>query len=344
MRIGIVNDLPMAVEVLRRTLAAQPEHQIAWVAHDGAAAVERCAADPPDLVLMDLIMPGMDGVEATRLIMSTRPCAILVVTASVGANSSRVFEAMGHGALDAVDTPVLGFGGAAGEPVPLLSKIDTIARLIGKRDPLARGRSSAKFPAVVPAAPENRLVAIGASAGGPSALATVLSGLSADFPACVVIIQHVDAQFAAGMAEWLSRYSALPVHLAKEGGRPTAGTVLLAGTCDHLKLVSGERLEYTPDPREYVYRPSVDVFFHSVCQLWKGEAVGVLLSGMGQDGALGLKAMRERGHHTIAQDQETSAVYGMPKAAAALDAAVDVLPVDRIAARLTAALPGSRSP
>jgi two-component system, chemotaxis family, response regulator WspF len=178
------------------------------------------------------------------------------------------------------------------------------------------------------------LVAIGASAGGPSALAVVLKGLPEDFSAAIVIIQHVDMQFATGMAEWLSEHSALPVRVAAEDDRPVGGCVLLAGTQDHLQLKAPDRLGYTPDPREYLYRPSVDVFFESVSRHWRGGAIGVLLTGMGKDGALGLKVLRDKGYHTIAQDEASSAVYGMPKAAARLKAAVDILPMADIAARL----------
>jgi len=178
------------------------------------------------------------------------------------------------------------------------------------------------------------LVAIGASAGGPAALAVVLKGLPRDFSAAVVIIQHVDMQFASGMAEWLSQHSALPVRVAVEGDRVVAGRVLIAGTQDHMKLMAADRIGYTPDPREYVYRPSVDVFFQSVSQHWRGRAVGVLLTGMGRDGAIGLKALRDKGFHTIAQDEASSVVYGMPKAAANLEAAVDILPMADIASRL----------
>jgi chemotaxis response regulator CheB len=296
--------------------------------------VEFCAKDTPDLVLMDLLMPVMDGIEATRKIMAGSPCAILVVTVSVGANAWRVFEAMGHGALDAVDTPALGTGDPRESAAPLLAKIDIIGRLIGDR---SSGTQSPLKPAeiAVSAARSNRLLAIGASAGGPAAVAKVLSGLPKDFPAAVVVIQHVDEQFAAGMADWLGRDSKLPVRVALEGERPVTGEVLLAGTNDHLTLLAGGTLGYTPRPREYVYRPSVDVFFQSVTRHWTGEAVGVLLTGMGRDGAVGLKAMRNQGRYTVAQDQASCAVYGMPKAAATLDAAVDILPLDRIAPQLT---------
>jgi two-component system response regulator WspF len=330
-KIGIVNDLPLALEALRRVLALRPDHTVIWAARDGVQAVSSCARETPDLVLMDLVMPGMDGVEATKHIMAATPCAILVVTASVGANAARVFDAMGYGAIDAVDTPVLGRGGLQEGAAAFLHKIDRIATLVGTRRFIP---SADTFNDTWIIARRERLVAIGASAGGPAALTAVLSGLPKGFPAAVVIVQHVDERFAQGMAEWLSRDSALPVRVANEGDRPTAGTVLLAGTNDHLRFISSDRLGYTPEPRELAYRPSVDVFFASVGAHWSGEAVGVLLTGMGRDGAQGLKTLRDQGHYTIAQDQATSTVYGMPKAAASLGAAVDILPLERIAPRL----------
>ena len=179
-----------------------------------------------------------------------------------------------------------------------------------------------------------QLVAIGTSAGGPGALAKILGGLVPPFPAAIVIVQHGDEKLAAGMAEWLALHSGLPIRLAAEGERPEAGTVLIAGTSEHLFMRPGARLGYTPDPRAAIHRPSVDVLFESISRVWRGDAIGVLLTGMGRDGAVGLKALRDAGHHTIAQDQATSAVYGMPKAAAALQAAVDILPLEGIAARL----------
>jgi two-component system response regulator WspF len=336
-RIGIVNDMPMAAEVLRRIVAAAPEHRVAWIASTGEQAVELCHRELPDLVLMDLVMPGMDGVEATRRIMAETPCAILLVTASVDANVSRVFEAMGHGALDAVDTPSLGTGDMRQGAASLLRKITAIGRLTGER---VGGAAPARAAARTLAA-HHPLVAIGASAGGPAALSTVLRDLPADFPAAVVIVQHVDERFTAGMAEWLGGHAALPVRLAREGDTPMPGTVLLAARETHLALKSSSQLGYTPEPREAFYRPSVDVFFHSVARFWKGEALGVLLTGMGRDGAQGLRALRDKGSQTIAQDRATSAVYGMPKAAAELDAATDILPLHGIAARLISAIPRS---
>lgn len=332
MRIAIVNDMPLAVEALRRALARRPDHQVAWIAQDGREAVARCAQDTPEVVLMDLLMPEMDGVEATRQIMARTPCAILVVTGDVGARAAQVFEALGAGALDAVDTPSLGREPWGGGADALLRKLDTIQAVLRER----QGDGPRTAPAAAGARERPRqLVAIGASAGGPAALATLLAGLPATFPAALVIVQHVDAQFAPGMAEWLAQHCPLPVRLIRDGDAPCAGTVHLAGTNDHLLLHSAERLGYSEEPRNQAYRPSVDVFFHSVCRHWPGTAIGVLLTGMGRDGAQGLKALREQGHYTIAQDQASSTVFGMPKAAIALDAACAVLPVDQIASRLS---------
>jgi chemotaxis response regulator CheB len=326
MRIANVNDMPLAVEAMQRTIATTAEHTVAWTARDGAEAVAACLRDRPDLILMDLLMPGMDGAEATRRIMAGSPCPILIVTATVEGNSAKVFEAMGAGALDAVQTPTLVGNGAANGTASFLYKIDSTAKLIA--DLSAAGATSADRR---PRERARRLVAIGASAGGPAALVKILSALSADLPAAIVIVQHVDAQFAAGLASWLNDVSKLPVRLAREGDIVEEGTVLVAGTNDHLTLRPGGTLGYTTDPASCSYRPSVNVFFESILRYWRGEVLGVLLTGMGRDGATGLKALRAAGHHTIGQDQATSAVYGMPKAAAELGAAVEELPLERIA-------------
>ena len=213
-------------------------------------------------------------------------------------------------------------------PPPLLRKIRNIGWLIGRY-----GNRPALTPVDKPSpkASAQRLLVIGASAGGPATLAQLLRDVPLDFPAGIVLVQHVDASFAAGMADWLNDQVLLPVRLVREGERPLPGQILLAGTDDHLHLLADGTLRYTEDPKESLYRPSIDVFFHSVAQHWRGTAVGVLLTGMGQDGARGLKALRERGYLTIAQDQATSAVYGMPKAAAALQAAVEIRPLNQIA-------------
>lgn len=330
MKIAIVNDMPMAVEALRRALFFEPGHEVVWVAGNGADAVRKCAEQTPDLILMDLIMPIMDGVEATRQIMAATPCAIVIVTVDRQQNMNRVFEAMGHGALDVVDTPAIGGANPKEAAAPLLRKILNIGWLIGQRG----AREPAAANPVRAAVQRQGLVAIGSSAGGPAALEQLLKDLPVNFPAAIVLVQHVDQVFAAGMAEWLSSAAGLPVRLAREGEPPQPGTVLLAGTNHHIRLLKNGTLAYTAEPVNEIYRPSIDVFFESVARYWAGDAVGVLLTGMGRDGAQGLKLMRQQGWLTIAQDQQTCAVYGMPKAAAAIDAAVEIRPLNTIAMRL----------
>jgi chemotaxis response regulator CheB len=334
MRIGIVNDMLLAAEALRRTIVQASKHDVVWIAQDGIEAVARCERDRPDLVLMDLFMPRLDGVEATRQIMAKTPCAIVIATAQVEEHTGKVFEAMGAGALDAVNVPVFTADQKITGAKELMAKIETINKLISPIKTGKRPGAPAK-QASLPVARAENLVVIGSSAGGPSALTTILAALPVDFPASIVIVQHVDKQFAHGLTVWFATHTKLQVRVAAEGDRLEPGQVYLAGRDRHLVMFSPTQLGYTTHPTNSSYCPSVDVFFRSVAKQWRGRAIGVLLTGMGRDGAEGLKALRTAGHHTIAQDKGSSAVYGMPKAAAELGAAKEILALDKIAARLT---------
>jgi two-component system, chemotaxis family, response regulator WspF len=318
LRIAIANDSMLEVEALRRAIISVPEYEIVWVAKDGATAVSQCAQDTPDLILMNLIMPGVNGVLATQQIMKNSPCGILIVTANVSEHANKVFEAMGYGALDVIDTPSLGLDGNASGRTALLHKISTLGKLVARSE---LRRTSPKSP----------LLVIGSSTGGPKALATILAQLPANFPAGVVIVQHVDVQFASGLADWLATYTPLKVKLAIAGAKIEPNCVMLAGTNDHLILTSQLTFQYTAEPADTPYRPSVDAFFHSIAKNWKNKGVGLLLTGMGKDGAEGLLALKSAGWYTIAQDEATSIVYGMPKAAADLGAAREILPIEAIA-------------
>jgi two-component system response regulator WspF len=334
LKIAIVNDTIIAIEALRRVLATVPEYQIIWIARDGAEAVANCATMPPDLILMDLHMPNMDGVAATRQIMQQHPCSILIVTATVHANTAKVFESMGYGALDVVRTPILGIQGNPAAAEEILHKINTIAKLIGKsRSAKTNQDSLPRSPVAVPRIPAQLpdLIAIGASTGGPNALATLLASLPANFEAAIVVVQHIDEQFTPGLVNWLDRQTPLSVEMAVSGSKPTAGKVLIAATNEHLILKRDRQLYYAKEPSHYVHRPSVDVLFSSIAQHWTRWGIGILLTGMGKDGAVGLKLLRQAGWHTIAQNQASCVVYGMPKAAVEAGAAVEVLSLEAIA-------------
>jgi two-component system response regulator WspF len=346
-RVAIVNDVRLAVEALRRVLAMVPGCEVAWTAADGAEAVTRCAGDRPDLVLMDLVMPGMDGVEATRRIMQATPCHILVVTSTVEGHLERVYNALSAGALDAVQGPVLRPDGTLDGSQPVVRKIRTLQRLKpangapapAATDPEPPGRAASPgSPAPAPAEGRGEpIVALGASTGGPEALVTVLRGFSKGFSAPVLVIQHLDVEFVPGLVDWMASQTGRVVQAAQVGRPPERGKVHVACSNDHLVVAAGGALRYVAEPVDLPYRPSVDVCFQSLATGGAAPGAAALLTGMGRDGAEGLLALKRAGWRTFAQDEATSVVYGMPRAAKELGAAQEVLPLTALGPALEAA-------
>lgn len=358
MRVAIVNDLRIATEALRRLLASQPDIVLAWTAPDGAVAVEKCRADVPDLILMDLVMPVMDGVEATRSIMKATPCPILVVTATVDGHLERVYNALGAGALDAVNCPTFGTDGRLEGGEPVLRKIRTLRRMRAPVVPTASAVTVGPSPtSPPPPAPTRRpgpvtehpaaerargpspdqglpFVLIGSSTGGPEALSVLLRGLSKPFPAPILVVQHLDPEFVPGLVEWLAHETGRRVRAAVAGDRPVEGTVHVACTNDHLVFARDGSLRYEVEPADEPYRPSVNVFFASAAIPILEPGVAVVLTGMGRDGADGLLTLRRAGWRTFAQDAATSVVYGMPRAAKEVGAAEQVVALPDMGARV----------
>jgi two-component system response regulator WspF len=336
MRIAIVNDLALAREALRRLVLTVPGNTIAWTAENGEEAVRMASQDRPDVILMDLIMPVLDGVEATRRIMAQNPCPILLVTSCVSSNISKVYEAMGHGGLDAVSPPVLGPGGKVQDGEGLLTRLAKLAQVDRVKPAtehflnLGSGTAAAEAAVRANAKAPPTILALGASTGGPEALARILAYLPSRFPASVLVVQHIAQEFAPNLATWLQGQTSLSVQVARDGAELTPGVANVASTNDHLIIGPDRKLRYTTEPKDYPYRPSVDALFYSLLKAEGRRGVAVLLTGMGADGAKGLARLRQAGWFTIAQDQATCIVYGMPQAAALIGAACQVLPLPQI--------------
>jgi two-component system, chemotaxis family, response regulator WspF len=315
-RVGVASSrgrLSAALEIL---LNSSVKHQLVGLADDAASALALCKNESLHVLLLDVGLAG-GGPELVRRIKAESGCAVLVMSRS-DRDLSGVYAAMDAGALDVVPLP--GDGPLSQvDSVMVLAKLRTVSRLVGVADSKP-----------TPDSPHCSLVAIGASTGGPQAVANVIRHLPSDSRLCVVVVQHVDTEFADGLARWIQTQTPLSAELVTPASRPRPGHVLLAASNDHLVMTRARAFAYTPEPARLAYRPSVDVFFTSLAQYWPPPATAILLTGMGRDGAQGLLKLRQAGWHTIAQDEKSSVVFGMPKAAIELGAATRVLPLDEI--------------
>ncbi|MBC7266038.1 MAG: chemotaxis response regulator protein-glutamate methylesterase [Coriobacteriia bacterium] len=341
-RVLVVDDSLVAREMLTQILQSDPEIEVVGVASNGVEAVEAVARLKPDLVTMDIHMPKMDGISAVEQIMAYTPTPILVVSSSVhGEGVGRAFDALSAGALEVMKKPEprdwAELDRIASElirKVKLLSRVRVITHIRGRR---AAGRLSAPAPVPVREPGTVSLVAIGSSTGGPSALMSVLAPLPADFPVPIVVAQHIADGFIPGLVSWLDAACKIAVRAAEDGETVQPGTAYLAPTGLNL-AVETLTLRFKKPGERQLYIPSADTLFESVAKTHGASAIGVLLTGMGDDGARGLKSLHDAGALTIAQDEATSTVFGMPKAAIEMGAARKVLPVQQIADALKAAV------
>jgi two-component system chemotaxis response regulator CheB len=344
-RVLLVEDSTTIRRRLRDVLDADPELEVVGEAGDGARAIELCLALNPDVITLDMILPVMSGLGATEYIMAHRPTPILVVSSSTNRGQLfKTYDALAAGAVDVLEKP------RGDEPegdwerrfcaaVKLVSRIKVITHPRARLGALGRPRS-APPPTAHPSPGHGsvvRVVALGASTGGPAALVEVLRALPAAFSLPILIVLHIGEPFGAAFAEWLEAQVHRRVSYP-DGGELVesfAGRVAMAPPDRHLSL-SAKRFRLTSDPPRHSCRPSIDVLFDSLASEYGASAVACLLTGMGRDGAAGLLAIRRAGGFTIAQDEATSVVYGMPREAALLGAADRVLPLHSIGASLAA--------
>jgi two-component system chemotaxis response regulator CheB len=317
-----------------------PDMHTVGLAKDGLEAVQMTHELHPDVILMDLIMPRMDGLEATSEIMHAVPTPIVLITASLSLHETGIaFRALSLGAL-AVQRKPVGPAHAehATEAALLLNKLRLMADvqvIRHRKDRVASLTTSPTPPkeALMMSAPAE-VVGIVSSTGGPAALVAIIQGLPPDFPIPVVIVQHISPEFVDSLRMWIARTAALTVTIARPGDQPRPGSVYLAPGGKHLRLNRSHRFELDENPRAVYHIPSGDVFLESIGNNYGKRAIGIVLTGIGDDGARGLKVMSDAGAFTIAQDEATSVVYGMPKAAVALGGVRQVLPLPDIAPAL----------
>ncbi|HEY4443250.1 MAG TPA: chemotaxis-specific protein-glutamate methyltransferase CheB [Steroidobacteraceae bacterium] len=348
-KVLVADDSQVTRMLLVQLLNSDPRIRVIGAVNDGQAALDFLASgvQRPDVVVMDIHMPHLDGFEATRRIMETQPLPIIICTATASPQDLAVaFRSMEAGAVACVEKPVA--LGADFEPrlhnllqtVRLMSEVKVVRRW-------NRSNSPPVAPANGPSKPRAfagvKLIGIGASTGGPPVLQTILSGLPKGFPVPLLIVQHIARGFLPGMVDWLSQTTGLRVHIAAHGATPLPGHAYVAPDDFHLAADARGHLVLAREQAESGLRPAVSYLFRSLANSYGASAVGVLLTGMGKDGAAELKQMKDHGAYTIAQDRDSSIVHGMPGAAIELGAASQVLPADKIAGALIARVGGRLS-
>jgi two-component system, chemotaxis family, protein-glutamate methylesterase/glutaminase len=339
-RVLVVDDSALMRKLIPMILERDPDIEVVGTAMDGAFALKKISELKPDVVTLDLEMPRMDGVETLRTIMRHVPLPVIVFSTHSKEGAYATFKALALGAIDFVAKPQ---DAAAGN-------LDPVAHQLAEKIKMAK---RAGRPKVIPkveeevapqrkshsraALPPSRIIAIGISTGGPNALQFVLSQIPGDFPASFVIVQHMPEGFTDMFARRLDECCALDVQEAKSGDLLIAGRVLICPGNRHMmvrRMPRGEMVVLSDGPTINGHRPSVDVLFHSVAQEFALTAVGILMTGMGDDGAEGLGAIKAAGGFTIAQSEETCVVGGMPRTAIMKGYAAKVLPLDGLASYL----------
>ena len=335
-KVLVVDDSAVVRDLLKHILTSQSEIVVIGEAKDGQEAVEFVAVNKPDVITMDINMPRLNGFEATRQIMQKYPVPIVIVTASWDPNDlNKTWTAMEAGAVAAIEKPRYSTeedykNNAKNivDTVRLMSQVKVVRRWPKRK--VAVTEVSADRTESRLSAPRYEIVAIGASTGGPPVIKELLETLPENFSAPIAIVQHIARNFTAGLVEWLDRSTALKVRVAKNREILEAGTVYVAPDGLQMKVDLSSHIILTDDPPENGLKPSVSYLFRSIAEIFGKKAVGILLTGMGKDGANELRTLKDKGAITIAQDKETSVIHGMPGEAIKIGGATYIAAPDRI--------------
>lgn len=326
-RVLVVDDSRLARELIAAILSNDEEIEIVGEAANGQEAIHQVVGLKPHIVTMDIVMPVMDGLAAIEQIMAHHAVPILVVTSKGDAHTA--FAAISKGALDLVEKPSVNLENAREfiHKIKLLARVHVITHIRGK---LPR-REAVEVPQPASKAKTaERAVAIASSTGGPEALSILLSALPENCPFPIVVAQHISDGFVAGLVEWLKRICKLQIRIGVEGEKIVPGTVYFSASERHMKINRHQAIAWVDRQPSDIYRPSCDLLLSSVAEVYGEKSIGIILTGMGHDGVLGIKKIREIGGRTIAQDEKTSVVFGMPRVAIENGFIDQILPVQEI--------------
>jgi two-component system chemotaxis response regulator CheB len=333
-RVLVVDDSPLMCKLLTTVMNADPQILVVAVANNGKEAVELVPRLQPDIITMDMDMPVMDGLEATKQIMAYHPTPILIVSSSVfKLGMEKVFKAISHGALDVIDKSELEFIGDKKSGETLIAKIKflTSARVMDQSLVKFRHERSIVDLKAPKKKVSDKIVAIVASTGGPQALLKILQRLPEDFPCGIVIVQHITSGFLSGLVDWLAKECNIQVKIGEDSEEIRPGVAYIAPDSFHMRVKEGGKISLSDEPANNGHRPSGDVLLESVAKTYGKGGVAAILTGMGRDGAMGMKAIKQSQGITVAQNEESCVVFGMPNAAIEMKVIDKVLPLERIA-------------
>jgi two-component system chemotaxis response regulator CheB len=338
-RVLVVDDSPLMCKILTNVMNCDPQILVVGVAIDGKQAVGLVPRLKPDIITMDIDMPVMDGFEATKQIMANNPTPILIVSSTVfKAGMEKVFKAISHGALDVIDKSELELAGDKKSGEALIAKIKFLNGVRVMHRPIAKmrnGRSVVDLKVLGKKA-SDKIVAIVASTGGPQALHEILKRLPEDFPCGIVIVQHITSGFLTGLVDWLAKECKIKIKIGEDSEEIRPGVAYIAPDNVQMRVEEGGKINLSNEPTYGGHRPSGDVLLESVARIYEKESVAAILTGMGRDGAMGMKAIKQFRGKTIAQNEESCVVFGMPLAAIEMNVVDKVLPLERIAEEIVA--------